>query len=195
MQLTENSHIIDSLTTPTSVVVGFGYENINAEHPQMIRVDGQVYEKSGIHPRPEELTPDFSICIKYELQRVRKKIVGKYEIHGNQYVAIAVNRDDPKDSHYFDIDPEVNNDAFVRACGWAYEPSNDVLIKEHGVARITLENGDQYRLVQDLFEVKVFDLETNQFLGDMYPDRALQSLERREEIENYIESFKNWLKQ
>lgn len=52
------------------------------------------------------------------------KRVGNYEIYGNKYVAIAINVLDPKDSHYFTIDPEANNDAFVRACGWAYEPEN-----------------------------------------------------------------------
>lgn len=53
---------------------------------------------------------------------VQKERVGDYEIYGNMYIAIAVNVNNPKDSHYFDIDPEVNNNAFVRACGWAYEP-------------------------------------------------------------------------
>ena len=43
-----------------------------------------------------------------------------YRIIGNEYLAIAVNLKDPKDAHYFTIDPEVNNDAFVRAQGWAY---------------------------------------------------------------------------
>jgi hypothetical protein len=66
-----------------------------------------------------------------QLQRAKRKAnnvvqeerIGDYEIRGNQYVAIAVNVNDAKDSHYFTIDPEVNNDAFVRACGWAYEPA------------------------------------------------------------------------
>jgi hypothetical protein len=56
---------------------------------------------------------------------VNHKIVESYEIYGNQYVAIAVNREDATDSHYFTIDPEVNNDAFIRACGWAYEPPSE----------------------------------------------------------------------
>lgn len=43
-----------------------------------------------------------------------------YFISGNQYLAIAISVTDPTDVHYFDIDPEVNNDAFVRAMGWAY---------------------------------------------------------------------------
>lgn len=53
---------------------------------------------------------------------VQHERVEDYEIYGNQFVAIAVNVNNPKDSHYFDIDPEVNNNAFIRACGWAYEP-------------------------------------------------------------------------
>lgn len=53
---------------------------------------------------------------------VQETVVGDYEIRGNQYVAIAINVNNPKDSHYFDIDPDVNNNAFIRACGWAYEP-------------------------------------------------------------------------
>lgn len=48
--------------------------------------------------------------------------IGDYEIHGNQYVAIAVNSHNPKDSHYFTIDPDTNNNAFIRACAWASEP-------------------------------------------------------------------------
>lgn len=55
-------------------------------------------------------------------QHLRTTVVERYEIVGNQFLAIAVNMDKPEDVHYFDIDPEVNNDAFVRACGWAYEP-------------------------------------------------------------------------
>ena len=55
---------------------------------------------------------------------VQETVVGNYEIRGNQYVAIAINVKNPKDSHYFDIDPGVNNNAFIRACGWAYEPED-----------------------------------------------------------------------
>lgn len=55
---------------------------------------------------------------------VQETVVGDYEIRGNQYVAIAINVKNPSDSHLFDIDPDVNNNAFVRACGWAYEPEN-----------------------------------------------------------------------
>ena len=50
--------------------------------------------------------------------------VGEYEISGNQFIAIAINKTNPKDSHWFEIDPDVNNDAFIRACGWAYEPED-----------------------------------------------------------------------
>lgn len=53
---------------------------------------------------------------------VQTRIVETYLIVGNQKVAIAININDPEDSHYFTIDPEVNNNAFIRACGWAYEP-------------------------------------------------------------------------
>jgi hypothetical protein len=56
---------------------------------------------------------------------IQQARVGDYEIRGNQYVAIAVNVNNPKDSHYFDIDPDVNNNAFIRAQGWAYEPEDD----------------------------------------------------------------------
>lgn len=48
------------------------------------------------------------------------KIIHGYIIAGNQFIAIAINVDDSKDVHYFDIDPEVNNNAFIRAIGWAY---------------------------------------------------------------------------
>jgi hypothetical protein len=51
---------------------------------------------------------------------VQETVVGDYEIRGNQYVAIAINVKNPNDSHCFDIDPDVNNNAFIRACGWAY---------------------------------------------------------------------------
>ena len=53
---------------------------------------------------------------------VQETVVGDYEIRGNQYVAIAINVKNPKDSHYFD--PDVNNNAFIRACGWAYVPED-----------------------------------------------------------------------
>ena len=43
-----------------------------------------------------------------------------YHITGNKYLAIAINIEDPQDCHYFTIDPDVNNNAFIRAQGWAY---------------------------------------------------------------------------
>jgi hypothetical protein len=49
-----------------------------------------------------------------------------YIVTGNQYLAIAINVDNPQDVQIFAIDPEVNNDAFIRACGWAYEPEMEV---------------------------------------------------------------------
>lgn len=51
---------------------------------------------------------------------IRTTVWYDYFITGNQHLAIAINLKDEKDAHYFTIDPEVNNDAFVRACGWAY---------------------------------------------------------------------------
>jgi hypothetical protein len=47
-----------------------------------------------------------------------------YHIAGNKYFAIAINVNDPSDVNWFDIDPDVNNDAFIRAQGWAYEPED-----------------------------------------------------------------------
>ena len=47
-----------------------------------------------------------------------------YQIVGNEDYAFAINESDPEDIHHFDRDPEVNNDAFIRACGWAYEPND-----------------------------------------------------------------------
>ena len=43
-----------------------------------------------------------------------------YYIAGNKYIAIAINIDNPEDVHYFHIDPDVNNNAYVRAKGWAF---------------------------------------------------------------------------
>ena len=47
-----------------------------------------------------------------------------YYIAGNKYLAIAINVNDPTDVHYFDIDPDVNNNAYIRAQGWAFEPED-----------------------------------------------------------------------
>jgi len=41
-------------------------------------------------------------------------------IIGNKHIAIAINLEDETDTHHFERDPEVNNDAFTRALGWAY---------------------------------------------------------------------------
>lgn len=50
---------------------------------------------------------------------IQTKVVGDYLVTGNKHIAIAVAIDCEADSHHFTIDPEVNNDAFIRACGWA----------------------------------------------------------------------------
>ena len=47
-----------------------------------------------------------------------------YYIVGNKNYAFAINEGDDSDNHYFDRDPDVNDDAFIRACGWAYEPED-----------------------------------------------------------------------
>ncbi len=47
-----------------------------------------------------------------------------YYIAGNKHLAIAINVNDPTDVHYFDIDPDVNNNAYIRAQGWAFEPED-----------------------------------------------------------------------
>lgn len=52
--------------------------------------------------------------------KVRERIWWGYRIIGNQQAAIAIDIVDSTNTQYFDIDPEVNNDAFIRACGWAY---------------------------------------------------------------------------
>lgn len=74
------------------------------------------------HDVRELMNEGFAACIPDEV--VKHDRVGDYEIYGNQFVAIAVNVNNPKDSHYFNIDPDVNNNAFIRACGWAYEPED-----------------------------------------------------------------------
>ena len=47
-----------------------------------------------------------------------------YYIAGNKYIAIAIDVDDPTDAHHFTIDPDVNNNAYIRAQGWAFEPDD-----------------------------------------------------------------------
>ena len=39
---------------------------------------------------------------------------------GNEEYAFAINMRDQSEIHYFDRDPDVNNDAFIRAVGWCY---------------------------------------------------------------------------
>jgi hypothetical protein len=53
---------------------------------------------------------------------IRQDLVAAYHIIGNKNYAFALNRTNAKDHHYFTRDPDVNDDAFIRACGWAYEP-------------------------------------------------------------------------
>lgn len=48
-----------------------------------------------------------------------------YYIVGNEKVAIAINENDPDDSHTFTRDPGVNNNAYIRAMGWAYPGEGD----------------------------------------------------------------------
>jgi hypothetical protein len=43
-----------------------------------------------------------------------------FEIAGNADLAIAINVDDPSDCHTFTRDPDCNDNAFKRACGWAF---------------------------------------------------------------------------
>lgn len=60
-----------------------------------------------------------------DLMDAQKTIVDHWFIVGNQQYAFAINMNDEKEIHYFDIDPEVNNNAYIRAQGWAY-PGSDV---------------------------------------------------------------------
>jgi len=85
--------------------------------------DAQITEEQARSIEQASLSPPVKIKKRYLQSRsVRSKRVEEYEIRGNKYIAIAINVNDPTDAHYFTIDPEVNNDAFVRATGWAYEP-------------------------------------------------------------------------
>ena len=58
-----------------------------------------------------------------KMSNMRVCIYYGYHIAGNENIAIAINVDDPYDAHYFTRDPEVNDNAYIRAMGWAYEPS------------------------------------------------------------------------
>ncbi len=51
---------------------------------------------------------------------LRCKTVNGYFVIGNQHLAAAFNVDDSADAHHFGIDPDVNNDAFIRAIGWTF---------------------------------------------------------------------------
>lgn len=48
---------------------------------------------------------------------IRETIEDGYKIIGDKNYAFAIKDDD---KHYFTRDPMTNDDAFVRACGWAY---------------------------------------------------------------------------
>jgi|694.fasta_scaffold143125_6 hypothetical protein len=79
---------------------------------------------------PKEVKPSFRYDIRElmmegykkaygDFSGVQEKRIGDYEIRGNKYVSIAINVKNPKDSHCFDINPDVGNDnAFIRACSW-----------------------------------------------------------------------------
>lgn len=54
--------------------------------------------------------------------QIRQEMVNVYQITGNKNYAFALNTTNQNDKHYFTRDPDVNDDAFIRACGWAYEP-------------------------------------------------------------------------
>jgi len=74
-------------------------------------------------PSPEEKIPE--VEGESDPGEIRKRKVGEYNIVGNKNYAFACHLIGPPD-HYFTRDPEVNDDAFVRACGWAYEPDDVV---------------------------------------------------------------------
>lgn len=50
----------------------------------------------------------------------RTIVVDYWFVVGNEEYAFAINMRDQSDVHYFRRDPDVNNDAFIRACGWCY---------------------------------------------------------------------------
>lgn len=58
-------------------------------------------------------------CFEEVLESRQREYHGWY-IVGHQDYAFAVNMENNKDIHYFDRDPNVNDDAFIRACGWAF---------------------------------------------------------------------------
>ena len=68
-------------------------------------------------------TPTFrNFNMSENKDEIRFRVWCGYYISGNRYLAIAINVKNPKDAHHFSIDPDVNNDAFIRACGWAFQP-------------------------------------------------------------------------
>ena len=90
------------------------------DHPKEVhpdfRHDLRELMEEGWHAAKAEVTPSTEV--------VQQERVEDYEIRGNKFIAIAINVNNPEDVHYFDIDPDVNNNAFIRACGWAYEPKD-----------------------------------------------------------------------
>lgn len=65
-------------------------------------------------------------------------IYHSYHVAGNENVAIAISEADPDDAHYFTRDPDVNDNAYVRALIWAYpgpdpEPEMSEDEKQEGV--------------------------------------------------------------
>jgi hypothetical protein len=80
--------------------------------------DGFYFEE----PSYEQLTGEPEIEGDADPGEIREKVVESYRIVGNKNYAFACNMNDDKDNHYFTRDPDVNDDAFIRACGWAYEP-------------------------------------------------------------------------
>jgi hypothetical protein len=84
--------------------------------------DGFYFEE----PTYEQLTGEPEIDDNYsdpsDPGEIRQKLVSIFHVVGNKNYAFALNITDSKDHHYFTRDPDVNDDAFIRACGWAYEP-------------------------------------------------------------------------
>lgn len=50
----------------------------------------------------------------------RTRTVDYWFVVGNEEYAFAINMRDQNDVQYFTRDPDVNNDAFIRACGWCF---------------------------------------------------------------------------
>ncbi len=93
---------------------------------------------------------------------VRSKVWYDYYIVGNQHGAIAINVNDPTDVQWFTIDPDVNNDAFTRACGWAY-PGPGGNVNERRDCLITAVDHECTKLGEEfhneiIYDDDVFDL-------------------------------------